>query len=71
MTEHDAWFDHAGLYDCGRARPTADPGARAGIPARRIDAMVALVDIMPTVLELQDMPARVVWTASMAVPSCR
>jgi arylsulfatase A-like enzyme len=51
MTEHDAWFDHAGLYDCvvhvplmirapGRVRPT------------RVDSMVSLTDVMPTVLEL-------------------
>jgi arylsulfatase len=52
MTEHDAWFDHAGLYDSvvhvpliirapGRVEPT------------RVDSLVALIDVMPTVLELQ------------------
>jgi arylsulfatase len=52
MTEHDAWFDHAGLYDSvvhvpliirapGRVEPT------------RIDGLVALIDVLPTVLELQ------------------
>lgn len=54
MTEHDAWFDHAGLYDSvvhvplmirapGLVRPTV------------VDPMVALIDVMPTVLELQGM----------------
>jgi arylsulfatase len=52
MTEHDAWFDHAGLYDSvvhvplmirapGRVEPT------------RVDSLVGLIDVMPTVLELQ------------------
>jgi arylsulfatase A-like enzyme len=51
MTEHDAWFDHAGLYDSvvhvplmirapGRVTPT------------RVDSLVSLTDVMPTVLEL-------------------
>jgi arylsulfatase len=54
MTEHDAWFDHAGLYDSVvhvplmiRAPGLVKPG--------RIDAMVSLVDLMPTVLELTSM----------------
>lgn len=52
MTEHDAWFDHAGLYDSVVHVPLMirAPGL---VPAARIDSMVALVDLMPTVLELQ------------------
>ncbi len=52
MTEHDAWFDHAGLYDSVVHVPLMirAPGL---VPPSRIDAMVSLVDVMPTVLELQ------------------
>jgi arylsulfatase A-like enzyme len=51
MTEHDAWFDHAGLYDAVTHVPLIiwRPGQ---VPAKRISSMVALVDIMPTVLEM-------------------
>ena len=55
MTEHDAWFDHAGLYDSVvhvpliiRHPPTITP--------RRIEAMVQLIDIMPTVCEAVGLP---------------
>jgi hypothetical protein len=52
MTEHDAWFDHAGLYNSIVHVPLMirAPGS---VPASRIDEMVALIDVMPTVLELQ------------------
>ena len=54
MTEHDAWFDHAGLYNSIVHVPLMirAPGS---VPASRIDDMVALIDVMPTVLELQDL----------------
>lgn len=52
MTEHDAWFDHAGLYDTVVHVPLVirAPGV---VPAQRVDAMVSLTDVAPTVLELQ------------------
>lgn len=52
MTEHDAWFDHAGLYDSVVHVPLMirSPGL---VPAGRHDALVQLVDVMPTVLDLQ------------------
>ena len=57
MAEHDAWFDHAGLYDSVvhvpliiRHPPT--------VARRRVDAMVQLIDVMPTICE----------AAGMAIP---
>jgi arylsulfatase len=52
MTEHDAWFDHAGLYDSVVHVPLIirAPGR---IEPTRVDDLVALIDVMPTVLELQ------------------
>ncbi len=54
MTEHDAWFDHAGLYDSVVHVPLIirAPGR---VEPVRVDSLVALVDVMPTVLELQDL----------------
>ena len=50
MTEHDAWFDHAGLYDSVVHVPLIIRSP--GISPSRIDAMVSLVDVMPTLVEL-------------------
>ena len=52
MTEHDAWFDHAGLYDSVVHVPLLirAPGL---VPPARVDGMLSLVDVMPTVLQLQ------------------
>ena len=61
MTEHDSWFDHAGLYDSVVHVPLMirAPGL---IRPSRIDTMVSLVDVMPTVLELQGLtPASGRW----------
>ena len=52
MTEHDHWFDHAGLYDSVVHVPLMIRAPGLVDPAR-IDGMVTLVDVMPTVLELQ------------------
>ncbi len=52
MTEHDAWFDHAGLYDSVVHVPLMIRAPGLVAPAR-VDSMVTLVDVMPTVLELQ------------------
>lgn len=51
MTEHDAWFDHAGLYDSVVHVPLILrwPGH---VPEVRVDQLVSLVDVMPTTLEL-------------------
>jgi arylsulfatase len=56
MTEHDAWFDHAGLYDSVVHVPLVirAPGV---VPAGRHDALVQLVDVLPTVLEYQELAA--------------
>ena len=51
MTEHDAWFDHTGLYDAVTHVPFIIWCPTLVAPAR-ISAMVQLVDVMPTVLEL-------------------
>ncbi|MGB7052111.1 MAG: sulfatase, partial [Acidimicrobiales bacterium] len=55
MTEHDSWFDHAGLYDSVTHVPLIlwAPGR---IPAAQSSAMVALIDILPTVLEVLGLP---------------
>jgi len=52
MTEHDAWFDHAGLYDSVVHVPLIIRAPRRVDPIR-VDSLVALIDVMPTVLELQ------------------
>ncbi len=55
MTEHDSWFDHAGLYDSVVHVPLLlwAPGR---IPAAEVSAMVTLVDVLPTVLEVVGLP---------------
>jgi arylsulfatase A-like enzyme len=51
MTEHDAWFDHAGLYDSVTQVPLIiwAPGT---VPACEVSSLISMVDIKPTVLEL-------------------
>jgi arylsulfatase A-like enzyme len=56
MTEHDAWFDHAGLYDSVTHVPLL-MWAPGRIPVSESDAMVTLVDVLPTILETLDLPA--------------
>ncbi len=55
MTEHDSWFDHAGLYDSVTHVPLVlwAPGR---IPVSAPDAMVTLVDVLPTILETLGLP---------------
>ena len=53
MTEHDAWFDHAGLYDSVVHVPLIIRAPE--VAPCRVDSLVALIDIMPTVLELSGM----------------
>jgi arylsulfatase len=55
MTEHDAWFDHAGLYDSVVHVPLImwGPGL---VPRARVDSLVQLVDVKPTVLDLVGLP---------------
>ncbi len=55
MTEHDAWFDHAGLYDSVVHVPLI-MWAPGKIPAFETSTMVTLADILPTVLEVLDLP---------------
>ena len=55
MTEHDAWFDHAGLYDSVTHVPLI-MWAPGRIPAVESSAMVTLTDVMPTILEAMDLP---------------
>lgn len=55
MTEHDAWFDHAGLYDSVTHVPLIIRAPRR-VPSCRVDGLVALVDVMPTVLDILDLP---------------
>ena len=56
MTEHDAWFDHAGLYDSVVHVPLLiwAPGV---VPASEVTALVSTVDVKPTVLDFLGMPA--------------
>ena len=52
LDEHDCYFDHHGLYDCTLHVPLIFrmPGR---LPAgRRVGGMVALQDVMPSILEL-------------------
>jgi arylsulfatase A-like enzyme len=55
MTEHDSWFDHAGLYDSVVHVPLIiwGPGR---VPVVQSRAMVALVDVLPTLLEVLGLP---------------
>ncbi len=55
MTEHDAWFDHAGLYDSVTHVPLL-MWAPGKIPVAAPDAMVTLADILPTILEALELP---------------
>lgn len=55
MTEHDAWFDHAGLYDSVTHVPLV-MWAPGKIPVAESDAMVTLVDVLPTILETLGLP---------------
>lgn len=70
MTEHDAWFDHAGLYDSVvhvplmiRAPGLVEPSVH--------DAIVQLVDVMPTVLDLQGVPHPAPFDGRSLVPLMR
>ncbi len=56
MTEHDAWFDHAGLYDSVVHVPVLiwAPGV---VPASRVTTLVSTVDVKPTVLDFLGMAA--------------
>ena len=56
MTEHDAWFDHAGLYDSVVHVPVIiwAPGM---VPASEVTSLVSTIDIKPTVLDFLGMPA--------------
>lgn len=56
MTEHDAWFDHAGLYDSVVHVPLIiwAPGV---VPESEVTALVSTVDVKPTVLDFLGMPA--------------
>jgi arylsulfatase A-like enzyme len=51
MTEHDAWFDHAGLYDSVVRVPVLMRYPKLGHDLR-VAAPVQLVDLMPTMLEV-------------------
>jgi arylsulfatase len=51
MAEHDAWFDHAGLYDSVTHVPLIIRYPPA-VPAGRHDGFVQLVDVFPTALEI-------------------
>ena len=55
MTEHDSWFDHAGLYDSVVHVPLIfwAPGR---IPVTESSALVELVDVLPTVGEVLEIP---------------
>ena len=55
MTEHDAWFDHAGLYDSVVHVPVLiwAPGV---VPESEVTSLVSTVDIKPTVLDFLGMP---------------
>jgi arylsulfatase len=55
MTEHDSWFDHAGLYDSVIHVPLI-MWAPGRIPSVESSAMVTLTDILPTVLEVLGLP---------------
>ncbi len=55
MTEHDAWFDHAGLYDSVTHVPLV-MWAPGRVPVAESDAMVTLVDVLPTILETLGLP---------------
>ncbi len=55
MTEHDSWFDHAGLYDSVVHVPLV-VWAPGRVPAAEVPALVTLVDVLPTLLEVAGLP---------------
>ncbi|HEX4214745.1 MAG TPA: sulfatase [Candidatus Dormibacteraeota bacterium] len=57
MAEHDAWWDHATLYDSVVHVPLIVRFPPRVAP-RVVDPTVILCDVMPTVLELADVDAR-------------
>jgi arylsulfatase len=56
MTEHDSWFDHAGLYDSVVHVPLV-VWAPGRVPVVDSPAMVVLVDVLPAVLDVIGLPA--------------
>lgn len=70
MVEHDAWFDHAGLYDAVTHVPLIIR-APSRVPAARVDDMVALVDVFPTVLDILGMPANSATDGRSLLPMVR
>lgn len=56
MTEHDSWFDHAGLYDAVTHVPLMIRDPRRIRPGWH-DSLVQLVDVFPTVAELAGLSA--------------
>lgn len=69
MTEHDAWFDHAGLYESVVHVPLLMRGP--GVPATRVQRMVALVDVLPTLVDLLDLPTVGPFDGTSLVPLSR
>jgi arylsulfatase A-like enzyme len=51
MTEHDSWFDHAGLYDAVVHVPLIIKMPGDSTP-KVVDDLVALVDVFPTTLDI-------------------
>jgi arylsulfatase A-like enzyme len=50
MTEHDSWFDHAGLYDAVTHVPLI-VWHPSSVPATRVYSVTQLVDIFPTLCD--------------------
>jgi arylsulfatase A-like enzyme len=51
LFEHDAWWDHAGLYECVVNVPLMVRHPATVRPGTVVDATVQLVDVFPTVCE--------------------
>jgi len=58
MEEHNAPFEHRETYDCNTRVPLIiKPPKGSGMAGRRIPALVGLIDILPTVLDIAGLEA--------------
>ena len=56
MTEHGIFFDHYGLYDCTIRVPLIASWPRHLPAGRRLDALLQISDLAPTILKAVDRP---------------
>ncbi len=69
LTEHEIFFDHHGLYDVTTHVPLILSGPKYFPSAKRIDALVQHVDLVPTLCELMGIEAEEMsWDGKSLLP---